>query len=205
MSSVSVSLLNNHNHNHNHTHATTTTFAAPTLPLQVTALCSQLTYAGMLCETTEVACGACDAPPPASDSSSSGGGGGGGGGGEKRRVTLSCDVDDVYAQLRDENFSNVHGILKRVARETGKSLEQRNTTDQSQLAEFVKKMPALQGQQRSLAAHMDLALKINRIKSSDIVTEMLEAELSMVLGHSKQGTAHLLALYCGRFTLLLVS
>ncbi|EGD77098.1 hypothetical protein, variant [Salpingoeca rosetta] len=149
----------------------------------VTPLCSQLTYAGMLSETVPVTCGTCEVPTPPASSSA------GDASSEKdapRKLQLSAEQDHVYAKLRDVNFSNVAPILKSFSKQMTKSFDERNTNDLTQLASFVKRLPALQGQSRSLAAHVDMSVHINRIKSTDVVTEMLEAELSLVMGHGKQ-------------------
>ena len=74
----------------------------------------------------------------------------------KKKVTLSS-TDPLYAQLRDLHFTNVGPILSEAAKRLSTEYDGRNTSDTSELKEFVGKLGGLAVEHGALTLHTRVA------------------------------------------------
>eukprot|EP00045_Choanoeca_perplexa_P014949 m.179962 g.179962 ORF g.179962 m.179962 type:complete len:621 (-) comp16848_c0_seq22:393-2255(-) len=136
----------------------------------VTPLCTQLTYAGLASEAFKVADGQCHLP---SETTVADG---------KSKVLFNVARDEVFADLRDVNFSRIGAVVKKHAAASKQGMDQASLTDLKAMRALVDKLPQLQQQRSALAAHLDLSMLIMDTKSNDVLEQVMEAEAAIVSG-----------------------
>lgn len=143
---------------------------------QVTPLCTQLVYSGLIDEIFGMAAGFCELGADIT-------------GDEKAtKVRMHAGYDEVYGEIRDINFSEVPGRLKARAKGIGAEYHERHgATEISQMKQFVKKLGGLQSQHRNLQNHTYAAEKVLQAKNNDEMTRQLEAEHSCLAGEDQAG------------------
>lgn len=102
--------------------------------------------------------------------------------GLKRKIQVDSS-DELYGQLRDENFAVVGGMLNKLARRLESDYESRHgAKSTSELREFVNKLPTYQAEHASLRTHTNLAEDIMRQTRSDIFRRNLEVQQNLAAG-----------------------
>jgi hypothetical protein len=156
-----------------------------------TPLLTQLTYEGLIDEFVGIQNNQADidlsivgpvAQPPPSAQGSSSVSQPAAKQGLKRKVQLDSS-DQLFSQLRDENFAIVGDVLNKVARRLESDYESRHAAKTtSELREFVNKLPAYQQEHQSLKVHTNLAEDIMRQTRSDIFRKVLEVQQNNAAG-----------------------
>ncbi|GAA5932062.1 tethering complex ATP-binding subunit VPS33 [Sporobolomyces koalae] len=163
----------------------------------VSALCTQLTYQGLVDEMVGIKNAHVEVdpnllnPPPAASTSSSpatpgfrhGAGGTQPPPAKRRKHLLSPSSDALFAQLRDVNFATVGGILNRTARRLNEDYEKRHLAKTPQeLRAFVGQLGGLQNEHQALRLHTSLTEEIMKVTSTDEFNTALEIQQNLVAG-----------------------
>eukprot|EP00055_Hartaetosiga_balthica_P010491 m.44877 g.44877 ORF g.44877 m.44877 type:complete len:593 (-) comp7191_c0_seq1:1213-2991(-) len=138
----------------------------------VSALCSQLVYAGMVHDTFGLTCAQCKYKNDE---------------GKEEKLGMTAYNDVVFPRIRDVNFARVPELLHSVVRELGENYKGKETTDLKKLKEFVKTLPDVTEKHRVVAKHMWVASQTVQLRNSDTTSSILEAEGEIVSGLIAQG------------------
>ncbi|CAG8454859.1 10426_t:CDS:10, partial [Paraglomus occultum] len=167
---------------------------------QITPLCTQLTYEGLIDEvfgikttvveldssivgpppqrptatatSTASSSTASQAPPPPPAQPAA----------KKKKVALNSS-DKLFGQLRDVNFAVVGGMLNRVARRINEDYEVRHQARTvAQVREFVNKLGGLQSEHQSLRMHTGIAEEIMTYTVTPEFNRTLEVQQNLVAG-----------------------
>nr|CAH0102586.1 unnamed protein product [Daphnia galeata] len=92
-------------------------------------------------------------------------------------------AEELYADLRDKNFSAVGTALSRKAKAISAQYEERHEAKTvSELKQFVAKLPQMQATKQSLALHTSVAELIKEITISEDFQEALQVEQDLLNG-----------------------
>ncbi|GAA5862630.1 hypothetical protein JCM3774_001084 [Rhodotorula dairenensis] len=155
----------------------------------VSALCTQLTYEGLVDEVVgikhshiDVDPNLLDPPPPASTSTPT----------QasmsvptprKRKHLLSSSSDQLFAELRDQNFAVVGSVLNRTARRLNEDYEKRHQAKTAaELRQFVGQLGGLQSEHQALRLHTNLTEQVMSLTRTDAFNMALEVQQNLIAG-----------------------
>ncbi|KAG0763593.1 hypothetical protein G6F57_004678 [Rhizopus arrhizus] len=152
----------------------------------VTPLCTQLTYEGLIDEIMGVKhcfveldanlVNANQTTPPKGPPTSSASPA------KKKKYVLNSS-DKLFAQLRDQNFAVVGGILNKVAKRINENYEERhNAKTVAQIRDFVGRLGELQQEHQFLRTHTGIAEEIIANTVTDEFNKVLEVQQNVVAG-----------------------
>jgi len=131
-----------------------------------TPLCTELTYEGLIHQLFGIAHGYVDLQPELLGSSSSSP--------IKREMNNN---DPLFARLRNLNFGDIGPLLNRLARGMRDGYEERHHAHTvGQIKDFMKKLPKLQQEHKSLSLHVALAEQITKVTRAEGFHRRLECE-----------------------------
>ncbi|POY72706.1 hypothetical protein BMF94_4536 [Rhodotorula taiwanensis] len=155
----------------------------------VSALCTQLTYEGLVDEVVGIKHSHIDVdpnllnpPPPASTSTPT----------QtsmnvptprKRKHLLSSSTDQLFSELRDQNFAVVGSVLNRTARRLNEDYEKRHQAKTAaELRQFVGQLGGLQSEHQALRLHTNLTEQIMGLTRTDEFNIALEVQQNLIAG-----------------------
>ncbi|TKA57381.1 hypothetical protein B0A53_00610 [Rhodotorula sp. CCFEE 5036] len=155
----------------------------------VSALCTQLTYEGLVDEVVGIKHSHIDVdpdllnpPPPASTSTPT----------QasmnlptprKRKHLLSSSTDQLFADLRDQNFAVVGSVLNRTARRLNEDYEKRHQAKTAaELRQFVGQLGGLQSEHQALRLHTNLTEQVMNLTRTDAFNIALEVQQNLIAG-----------------------
>ncbi|GAA6038956.1 hypothetical protein JCM8097_000593 [Rhodosporidiobolus ruineniae] len=155
----------------------------------VSALCTQLTYEGLVDEVVGIKHSNVDVdpsllnPPTAASTSTPSQSSFGTLPPRKRKHLLAATSDPLYAELRDKNFAVVGGVLNRTARRLNDDYEKRHQAKTpAELRQFVGQLGGLQNEHQALRLHTSLTEQIMTLTTSDEFNVALEVQQNLVAG-----------------------
>ncbi|GAA6063869.1 hypothetical protein JCM10212_003605 [Sporobolomyces blumeae] len=161
----------------------------------VSALCTQLTYEGLVDEMVGIKNSHVDVdpnllnPPPTASSSTPATPSFGSTSAsasapnKKRKHLLSSTNDQLFSELRDQNFANVGTILNRTARRLNDDYEKRHQAKTpAELRMFVGQLGGLQSEHQALRLHTSLTEQIMSVTSAEEFSAALEVQQNLVAG-----------------------
>ncbi|KAF7727274.1 hypothetical protein EC973_007790 [Apophysomyces ossiformis] len=157
----------------------------------LTPLCTQLTYEGLIDEmmtikhcfveldaslvapTQSAPTGKNPAAGPVSNGSQAG---------KKKKYVLNSG-DKLFAQLRDQNFAVVGGMLNKIAKRINENYEERHHAKTvAQIRDFVGRLGELQQEHQSLRVHTGIAEQIVERTITEEFNKILEVQQNVVAG-----------------------
>ena len=148
----------------------------------VTPLCTELTYEGLIHQLFGISNGYVDlepevvsgeAPKASSERVSAQGG--------KLIKKELNNNDPLYKMIRNLNFGELGPLLNRLARGVHEGYEERHQAQTvSQIRDYMKKLSRLQQEHKSLATHVALAERIQRVTKEASFHKRLECEQDAV-------------------------
>ncbi|GAA6013482.1 hypothetical protein JCM8202_000701 [Rhodotorula sphaerocarpa] len=155
----------------------------------VSALCTQLTYEGLVDEVLGIRHSHIDVdpnllnpPPPASTSTPT----------QasmniptrrKRKHLLSSSTDQLFSELRDQNFAVVGNVLNRTARRLNEDYEKRHQAKTAaELRQFVGQLGGLQSEHQALRLHTNLTEQVMGLTRTDEFNIALEIQQNLIAG-----------------------
>ncbi|TNY17677.1 putative ATP binding protein [Rhodotorula diobovata] len=156
----------------------------------VSALCTQLTYEGLVDEVVGIKHAHVDVDPnllnpgpAASTSTPSQSTFGGTAPPRKRKHLLTSSTDALFAELRDKNFAVVGNVLNRTARRLNDDYEKRHQAKTpAELRQFVGQLGGLQSEHQALRLHTNLTEQIMALTVTDEFNTALEVQQNLVAG-----------------------
>ncbi|GAA6000399.1 hypothetical protein JCM10207_007996 [Rhodosporidiobolus poonsookiae] len=153
------------------------------------ALCTQLTYEGLVDEVAGIKNSHVDVDPnllnptPAASTSTPSQSSFGAIPPRKRKHLLAATSDSLFADLRDQNFAVVGGVLNRFARRLNDDYERRHQAKTpAELRQFVGQLGGLQNEHMALRLHTSLTEQIMTLTTSDEFNIALEVQQNLVAG-----------------------
>ncbi|KAG0173258.1 hypothetical protein DFQ28_011169 [Apophysomyces sp. BC1034] len=157
----------------------------------VTPLCTELTYEGLIDEmmtikhcfleldaslvapAQQTPTGKTPAPAPVSSGTQTG---------KKKKYVLNSS-DKLFAQLRDQNFAVVGGMLNKIAKRINENYEERHHAKTvAQIRDFVGRLGELQQEHQSLRVHTGIAEQIMERTITEEFNKILEVQQNVVAG-----------------------
>ncbi|XP_029000592.1 vacuolar protein sorting-associated protein 33B [Betta splendens] len=136
----------------------------------VTPLCSQVVYEGLVDDIFKIKCGCVEFGPDVTSDNKS------------VKVMLNSE-DKVFAEIRNEHFSNVFGFLSQKARNLQTAYDKRRGMDIQQMKTFVsEELKGLKQQHRLLSLHIGASESIMKKKTKQDFQELLKTEHSLLEG-----------------------
>ncbi|GAA5998387.1 tethering complex ATP-binding subunit VPS33 [Rhodotorula paludigena] len=156
----------------------------------VSALCTQLTYEGLVDEVVGIKHSHVDVDPnllnpgpAASTSTPSQTSFGAAQPPRKRKHLLTSSTDSLFAELRDKNFAVVGTVLNRTARRLNDDYEKRHQAKTAaELRQFVGQLGGLQSEHQALRLHTNLTEQIMGLTVTDDFNIALEVQQNLVAG-----------------------
>ncbi|GAA5919703.1 hypothetical protein JCM1841_000755 [Sporobolomyces salmonicolor] len=155
----------------------------------VSALCTQLTYEGLVDEVVGIKNSHVDVDPnllnpaPAASTSTPPTPSFGSLPPKKRKHLLSSSSDSLFAELRDKNFAVVGSVLNRTARRLNDDYEKRHQAKTpAELRQFVGQLGGLQSEHQALRLHTSLTEQIMAVTATDEFNTALEVQQNLVAG-----------------------
>ncbi|KAJ8295842.1 Vacuolar protein sorting-associated protein 33A [Rhodotorula toruloides] len=155
----------------------------------VSALCTQLTYEGLVDEVVGIKHSHVDVDPnllnpaPAASTSTPSQASFGALPPRKRKHLLTATTDPLFAELRDKNFAVVGTILNRTARRLNEDYEKRHQAKTAaELRQFVGQLGGLQNEHQALRLHTSLTEQIMALTGTDEFNVALEVQQNLVAG-----------------------
>ncbi|GAA5821189.1 hypothetical protein JCM11251_004506 [Rhodosporidiobolus azoricus] len=155
----------------------------------VSALCTQLTYEGLVDEVVGIKNSHVDVdpnllnPPPAASTSTPSQASFGSLPPRKRKHLLASSSDPLFAELRDKNFAVVGSVLNRTARRLNDDYEKRHQAKTpAELRQFVGQLGGLQNEHQALRLHTSLTEQVMTLTTSDEFNVALEVQQNLVAG-----------------------
>ena len=137
-----------------------------------TPLCTELTYEGLLHQLFQIKHGFIDVEPEVLGLEK--GSDGPGGARVKRELNNN---DRLYSTIRNLNFGELGPLLNQLARSVSSGYEERHQAQTvSQIRDYMKKLSRLQQEHKSLATHVALAERIQRVTREAAFHKRLECE-----------------------------
>jgi len=141
----------------------------------LTPLLTQLTYEGLIDESLKIENTCCQLPAP-KDEPKNKQQPEGSQKAKPKKVILNSG-ENLYAEIRDMNFSAVGPVLSREAKRiTAEYEEHRAAKTVGEMKEFVHKLPHIQAAKQSLAQHTSIAELLKEHTDSDDFRESLRVE-----------------------------
>ncbi|KYO20884.1 vacuolar protein sorting-associated protein 33B [Alligator mississippiensis] len=136
----------------------------------VTALCSQVVYEGLVDDTFRIKCGSVDFGPDITS-------------GDRSIKLLLNAQDKVFAEIRNEHFTNVFGFLSQKARNLQAQYDRRRGMDIKQMKNFVsQELKGLKQEHRLLSLHIGACESIMKKKTKQDFQELIKTEHSLLEG-----------------------
>ncbi|BGP23278.1 Vacuolar protein-sorting-associated protein 33 [Rhodotorula toruloides] len=155
----------------------------------VSAMCTQLTYEGLVDEVVSIKHSHVDVDPnllnpaPAASTSTPSQPSFGTLPPRKRKHLLTATTDPLFAELRDKNFAVVGTILNRTARRLNEDYEKRHQAKTAaELRQFVGQLNGLQNEHQALRLHTSLTEQIMALTGTDEFNVALEVQQNLVAG-----------------------
>ncbi|GAA5979504.1 hypothetical protein JCM11641_005416 [Rhodosporidiobolus odoratus] len=155
----------------------------------VSALCTQLTYEGLVDEVVGIKNSHVEVDPnlinpaPAASTSTPSQPSFGALPSRRRKHLLVSTSDPLFAELRDQNFAVVGGVLNRTARKLNEDYEKRHQAKTpAELRQFVGQLGGLQNEHTALRLHTNLTEQIMTLTTSDEFNIALEVQQNLVAG-----------------------
>ncbi|GAA5891327.1 hypothetical protein JCM6882_004658 [Rhodosporidiobolus microsporus] len=155
----------------------------------VSALCTQLTYEGLVDEVVGIKNSHVDIDPnllnpaPAASTSTPSQASFGALPPRKRKHLLASSSDPLFAELRDKNFAVVGSVLNRTARRLNDDYEKRHQAKTpAELRQFVGQLGGLQNEHQALRLHTSLTEQVMTLTTSDEFNIALEVQQNLVAG-----------------------
>ncbi|KWU44122.1 putative ATP binding protein [Rhodotorula sp. JG-1b] len=144
----------------------------------VSALCTQLTYEGLVDEVVGIKHCAeslpISRPGEASMNTPTP---------RKRKHLLSSSTDQLFADLRDQNFAVVGSVLNRTARRLNEDYEKRHQAKTAaELRQFVGQLGGLQSEHQALRLHTNLTEQVMNLTRTDAFNIALEVQQNLIAG-----------------------
>ncbi|KAF6767949.1 hypothetical protein AHF37_08503 [Paragonimus kellicotti] len=137
----------------------------------LTPLLSQLTYEGLISEKWGIRYGVTRLTDPSSESTD-----------QTKRVTLNGS-DEVFAELRDQNFSSVGSILSKRSKEISALVtETKAVKELPELRRVVDQLPELRSARAALEIHTSIAEKLHKFVNTDVFMLSLSAQQDFLNG-----------------------
>jgi len=132
----------------------------------VTPLCTELTYEGLIHQHFGISHGYVDLDPEVLGQTGS----------QMVKRELNSN-DPLYAKIRDMHFGDLGNLLHKLARGVHEGYEERHAAHTvSQIREFMRKLNKLQHTHKSLAMHVNIAERIQRVTKSASFHKRIESE-----------------------------
>ncbi|KAI9565724.1 Vacuolar protein sorting-associated protein 33A [Daphnia sinensis] len=148
----------------------------------VTPVVTQLTYEGLIDEFYGIKHNTVKLPGEKFQAGASGGQSPRSDDNTVKSIVLNS-AEELYADLRDKNFSAVGTTLSRKAKAISAQYEERHEAKTvSELKQFVAKLPQMQATKQSLALHTSIAELVKEITISDAFQEALQVEQDLLNG-----------------------
>ncbi|KAG5450104.1 Vacuolar protein sorting-associated protein 33A [Clonorchis sinensis] len=137
----------------------------------LTPLLSQLTYEGLISEKWGIRHGACHLPTGTSKSSE-----------QSKRLVLNAS-DELFAELRDQNFAFVGSILNKKSKDISALLsESKAATELTELKRVVSQLPEIRSTRVALETHLAIAEQLKKHVNSDEFMLSLSAQQDILNG-----------------------
>ncbi|XP_032777743.2 vacuolar protein sorting-associated protein 33A [Daphnia magna] len=148
----------------------------------VTPVVTQLTYEGLIDEFYGIKHNTVKLPGEKFQAATSGGQSPRSDDSAVKSIVLNS-AEELYADLRDKNFSAVGTTLSRKAKAISAQYEERHEAKTvSELKQFVAKLPQMQATKQSLALHTSIAELVKEITISEAFQEALQVEQDLLNG-----------------------
>ncbi|KAI0225757.1 Vacuolar protein sorting-associated protein 33A [Lamellibrachia satsuma] len=148
----------------------------------LTPLLSQLTYEGLIDELFGIQNTMVKLPaenPTAGDSSC---GGSQEGSSEPKKLALNSG-EQLYAELRDKNFSAIGALLSRKAKLISAQFDERHSAKTvGEIKQFVSKLPHMQAARTSLSTHISIAQMVKELSGTDEFLDALHTQQDFFKG-----------------------
>ncbi|KAK2193496.1 hypothetical protein NP493_12g08025 [Ridgeia piscesae] len=148
----------------------------------LTPLLSQLTYEGLIDELFGIQNTMVKLPPENLTTGDSSGGGPQEGSSEMKKLTLNSG-EQLYAELRDKNFSAVGAMLSRKAKLISAQFDERHAAKTvGEIKQFVSKLPHMQAARTSLSTHVSITEMVKERSSTDEFLDALHTQQDFFKG-----------------------